>query len=65
MQFRYVDEKTIMILTEEGLEEWFWEKMYKALVSGDVKFKKVKRKAYDDSNKIHSNYTTIQITREK
>lgn len=64
MQFRYVNDKRIMILTEDGLEEWFWEQMYKALVAGDVKFKKSHRTSYEGEDKNISNYTVIEIARE-
>lgn len=64
MQYRYVDEKTVYLLTEEGLEEWFWTEMHKALVSGNVKIKKKNRKFFDDTTKKHNEYLVIEFKRD-
>jgi len=63
MQYKYVNEKTVEILCEEGLEEWFWKKMYQALMKNDVILKKSQRSFYDETKENQSKFLVIQIKR--
>jgi len=64
MLFKYINEKTIEILTEEGLEGWFWTEMYNAFVKGDVSWTKTKRSFHEESSQKQNEYLVIKMRRE-